>query len=60
MNKLCFRNCAYKDVCNLDKNNTELCKVADDKETQEFKRSTIMGISTEKLLAMQYKNKKKH
>lgn len=58
MNKLCFRNCAYKSICNLNEENTAQCKVADDKDTQDFRKSTIMGIKIENLLAMQYKNKK--
>jgi hypothetical protein len=58
VNKYCFRNCAYNDGCNLNEENTALCKVADDNDAQDFKRSTIMGIPTNDLLAMQYKNKK--
>ena len=58
VNKYCFRNCAYNDGCNLNEENTALCKVADDKDAQDFKASTIMGIPTNDLLAMQYKNKK--
>ena len=58
VNKYCFRNCAYNDICNINEENTALCKVADDKDAQDFKRSTIMGIPTNDLLAMQYKNKK--
>lgn len=58
MNEFCFRNCAYNDVCSLSEENTLRCKVADDKDAQDFKRATIMGIKTEDLLAMQYKNKK--
>jgi hypothetical protein len=58
MNRFCFRNCAYKDVCNLSEENTLQCKVADDKNAQDFRSSTIIGIKTEDLLAMQYKNKK--
>jgi len=58
MNKYCFRNCAYKDQCNLNEENTALCKVADDKDAQVFKRSTLFGIPTKDLLAMQYRNKK--
>jgi len=59
MNKFCFRNCAYNDGCNLSEENTLRCKVADDKDAQDFKRSTIMGIKTDDLLAMQYKDNKK-
>jgi len=60
MNKFCYRNCAYNEICNLSEENTAQCKVADDKDAQEFRRSTIMGIKTEDLLAMQYNNKKKN
>ena len=55
MNDKCFRKCAYKDLCNLDGENTSKCKVADDKQSQDFKESTIMGRKTEELLEMQYK-----
>lgn len=59
MNKLCYRNCAYNDICKLSEEDTMQCKVADDKDAQDFKRSTIMGIKTDDLLAMQYKDNKK-
>ena len=55
MNKYCFRNCAYNEICKLDEENTTQCKVAEDKDAQDFKRSTIFGRKTEDLLAMQYK-----
>jgi hypothetical protein len=37
MNKFCIKKCAYKNICNLNKEKTVQCKVADDKEAQEFK-----------------------
>ena len=42
-------------MCNLDVKKTQECKVAEDKQAQDFKESTIMGRKTEDLLKMQYK-----
>jgi len=55
MNDNCFKKCAYKSMCNLDVKKTQECKVAEDKQAQDFKESTIMGRKTEDLLKMQYK-----
>lgn len=55
MNQFCPFNCAYKDLCNLDKENTAKCKVYADTETQEHKKSELFGYKTEDLLRMQYK-----
>ena len=58
MNTVCKHRCAYKDICNLDSNNTEGCNVHRDYAAQAFKYSTIMGYNTETLLAKQYKDEK--
>lgn len=55
MNEFCNRECAYKEICNLSQENTLKCKVADDKEAQDFRKDTILGYPTDELLKKQYK-----
>ena len=57
MNTVCEKRCAYKDICNLDKQNTSECKVWCDYPAQTFKYATIMGYKTEDLLRRQYKDR---
>ena len=55
MNDRCFMNCAFKELCNLDKENTEKCKVALDESAQKTARETTFGYKTEDLLKKQYR-----
>lgn len=60
MNQNCNKSCSYREICNLSPDNTLLCKVGDDKEAQDFRKSTILGYKTEDLLKMQYNKKVKN
>lgn len=55
MNDLCNRTCAYKEVCNLDRYNTDLCKVAYDKQAQDFRNTHIIGYEIDALMKKQQK-----
>ena len=37
MNKLCFKKCEYKEICNYGQDLTDSCKVYQDEQAQEFK-----------------------
>lgn len=37
MNNLCYKKCAYKDICSYGQELTDSCKLHEDRQAQEFK-----------------------
>jgi hypothetical protein len=55
MNTQCVYECEFKYICNLDKINTENCKVHMDVQAQYVHKHYVFGMPVEELIARQYK-----
>lgn len=52
MNNNCLKECKFKAICNLDKEKTARCKVADDPWVKHDERS-LFGRTTKEICIMQ-------